>query len=90
VTRHRLLLHPSARREAGGRERLPEASASSHGSNKRTTETYGRFDGEIRRYLLTPKYPYGVLYELRDDATVYVLAVMHLKRKPAYWKSRQR
>ena len=47
-------------------------------------EGQSRFDGQIRRYLL-PKYPYGVLYEVIDDA-VFVIAVTHLRREPGYWK----
>jgi plasmid stabilization system protein ParE len=51
-------------------------------------EAYQCVDGEIRRYFLTPKYPYGVLYEILDDETIYVLVVMHLRRHPDYWKGR--
>ena len=34
------------------------------------------------------RFPFGVIYRLKDDA-VEVLAVMHLHRKPGYWKQRQ-
>jgi toxin ParE1/3/4 len=33
------------------------------------------------------KFPYSVLYRLDNDK-VYILAIMHQKRKPNYWASR--
>ena len=43
-------------------------------------------DGEIRR-ILTRRFPFGLIYILRDDE-IYILAVMNLNRKPNYWKKR--
>ena len=43
------------------------------------------FDG-IRRFLLQ-RFPFCLLYEIHDDY-IYNIAVMHLHRKPFYWKSR--
>ena len=43
-------------------------------------------DGEIRRILIR-RFPFGLLYILRDDE-IYILAVMNLNRKPNYWKKR--
>lgn len=34
------------------------------------------------------KFPYGIVYELRDDEVV-VIAVMHLHREPGYWRNRR-
>lgn len=31
------------------------------------------------------RFPYGVVYQKREDA-ILVVAVMHLKRHPRYWK----
>ncbi len=45
-----------------------------------------RIDGEIRR-VLANRFPYGVLYVPRGPA-LFVLAVMHLRRHPAYWQDR--
>jgi hypothetical protein len=42
----------------------------------------------VRRYLLD-QFPYGVIYEVRNDL-VLVIAVMHLKRRPGYWRRRRR
>ena len=44
--------------------------------------------GRFRRCLVH-RFPYGVIYAVEDDV-VYVAAVMHLKRKPGYWESRDR
>lgn len=45
-----------------------------------------RIKGRFRRYLI-PRFPYGLIYAVQGD-TIYVAAVMHLKRKPGYWTSR--
>ena len=39
-----------------------------------------------RRHLL-PRFPFAVIYRL-ENSTIYILAVMHLKRRPYYWKYR--
>jgi plasmid stabilization system protein ParE len=56
-------------------ERLPESPA--------TGAPFGR---RLRR-VLVPKYPYGLLYRV-EAARVYIIAVMHLHRRPGYWRSR--
>jgi hypothetical protein len=43
-------------------------------------------DSGIRR-CITRRFPFGILYECRDE-NVLILAVMHLHRKPGYWKQR--
>ena len=42
--------------------------------------------GTIRRRLLQ-RFPYGLLYRVRPEH-VRILAVMNLKRRPAYWIGR--
>ena len=49
-------------------------------------QAWAVLDGEIRR-ILTRRFPFGLLYILRDDE-IYILAVMNLNRKPNYWKKR--
>lgn len=44
--------------------------------------------GRFRRYLVQ-QFPYGVIYAI-EGRTIYVAAVMHLKRKPGYWETRGR
>lgn len=41
------------------------------------------------RRFQTKRFPYGIIYQLRDDV-VLVIAVMHLRRKPATWRARLR
>jgi toxin ParE1/3/4 len=45
-----------------------------------------RFGGQLRR-LLVPKFPYGLLYRVESER-IYIVAVMHLHRRPGYWRSR--
>jgi len=40
----------------------------------------------IRRYLVH-RFPYGVLYRIQDR-TIQIIAVMHLRRHPDYWRGR--
>jgi toxin ParE1/3/4 len=41
---------------------------------------------DIRR-CLTKRFPYGVLYTIYQEDIV-ILAIMHLRRRPDYWKDR--
>jgi hypothetical protein len=42
--------------------------------------------GEIRRALIK-RFPYGILY-IPYNETIYILAIMHLNKRPYYWKDR--
>ena len=42
--------------------------------------------GRFRRYLVH-RFPYGVIYTV-EGQTLFVAAIMHLKRKPDYWLQR--
>lgn len=44
-------------------------------------------EGDIRRYL-TRVFPYAVLYSIELDH-ILVVAVMHCRRKPGYWRERK-
>lgn len=39
------------------------------------------------RGLMLQRFPYLVVYRLRDDV-IQIVAVQHSKRRPGYWKSR--
>jgi hypothetical protein len=49
--------------------------------------TSGAPFGRKLRRLLLPKFPYGLLYRV-EPARIYIIAVMHLHRRPGYWRSR--
>jgi plasmid stabilization system protein ParE len=42
---------------------------------------------DVRRCLVH-RFPYGVVYSIEQDE-IFILAVMHLRRHPDYWKKRQ-
>lgn len=43
--------------------------------------------GRRLRRVLVPKFPYGLVYRVEPER-IYVGAVMHLHRRPGYWRSR--
>ena len=45
-----------------------------------------RLRGQVRRRILR-KFPYGILYSVREDG-IRVLAIRYLKRRPMYWVGR--
>ena len=45
-----------------------------------------RFDPPARRHF-SAEFPYAVIYMEQADR-VWIVAVMHMKRTPAYWKAR--
>lgn len=49
-------------------------------------QLYHEFEPGVRQ-CRTPHFPYGIIYRVRNS-TVEILAVMHLHRRPGYWKSR--
>ncbi len=47
---------------------------------------YPKIDAATRK-CRTNRFPYAVLYRVEDDSII-VVAVMHQKRRPGYWKGR--
>jgi len=43
-------------------------------------------EGDVRR-CQTHRFPYGVLYAV-EESRIFIVAVMHLRREPDYWKPR--
>jgi plasmid stabilization system protein ParE len=56
-------------------------------SNARRPKLWRKLRGRFRRCLVH-RFPYGIIYAVEDD-TVYVAAVMHLRREPGYWDRRR-
>ena len=50
-------------------------------------KAWGVLEGEVRRCLVR-RFPYGILYS-EEENVIFILAVMHLHRKPGYWKHRK-
>ena len=47
--------------------------------------------GHCSRRCLIHKFPYGVIYQIRENANqILVVAIAHLHRKPDYWYSREK
>jgi toxin ParE1/3/4 len=47
---------------------------------------FKQFDPPARR-LFANGFPYAVVYVVKPDA-VWIIAVMHVRREPSYWKQR--
>ena len=47
---------------------------------------YKQFDAPARR-LFANGFPYAVIYVAKPD-TIWIIAVMHVRREPGYWKDR--
>ncbi len=43
-------------------------------------------EDDVRRSLVR-RFPYGILYA-QEDEVIYIVAVMHLRQNPDYWKHR--
>ncbi|CAN1722889.1 toxin ParE1/3/4 [Hyphomicrobium sp. 1Nfss2.1] len=43
--------------------------------------------GKRVRRLQLRRFPYGIIYQLREDE-IFIVAVAHLHRRPQYWKDR--
>jgi len=49
-------------------------------------ESYRVIEDDVRR-CLTHTFPYGLLYTIEGDR-ILIVAVMHLRRAPGYWRDR--
>jgi plasmid stabilization system protein ParE len=47
---------------------------------------YRQVENDVRKCRVT-HFPYGVIYRVRSEY-IEILAVMHLRRAPGYWKER--
>ena len=43
---------------------------------------------DVRRCLIK-RFPFGIYNTVEDDNSIVIQAVMHLSRKPGYWKARR-
>ena len=49
-------------------------------------QMYHEVEKNIRQCCLS-RFPYGIIYRLKNNQ-IQIIAVMHLYRKPGYWKER--
>ena len=49
-------------------------------------QRFRKFDPPARRHL-SAQFPYAVIYLEKPDH-IWIVAVMHLKRRPGYWRQR--
>lgn len=54
---------------------------------QKTPHTWPNYTKGTRRFLVH-RFPYAVVY-VPTPSKIHILAVMHLKRKPDYWKNRR-
>ena len=96
-----LVFHPLAERELIAAARFYETRASGLGANfirqiERTLADVvvhpnagSLFMGTTIRRRLMQRFPFGVVYEVETE-NISVIAIMHLRRRPGYWKRRLR
>ncbi len=53
---------------------------------RRHPEWFWQFDPPARRHF-SPDFPYAIIYFDQPDR-IWIVAVMHMKRKPGYWSER--
>jgi toxin ParE1/3/4 len=51
-------------------------------------ERWRIFEEDVRR-CLTQVFPYAILYTVEPEGYVLILAVMHCRREPGYWRQRR-
>lgn len=54
---------------------------------KKYPDSWPSISSNIRKCLVN-RFPFAVLYH-REDERLIVVAVMHMKRRPGYWKDRE-
>lgn len=40
------------------------------------------------RYCRMGRFPYSIIYQIQEEETLLIVAVMHWQRKPLYWQNR--
>lgn len=73
-------------RQAGLGNRFIESLTDALNRIRRNPIRYRKIYNNIRKCHML-RFPYGVIFRDQKEM-VQIIAVMHLKRKPGYWKSR--
>lgn len=92
---HRLARKEAQVAEAWYRTRNPEAADRFRLAVERTADriaaapdSYPFLRGPYRQLRVTG-FPHVLIYRMRDDQSVMVVAVAHAARRPGYWRRRQ-
>ncbi len=40
------------------------------------------------RYCRIGRFPYSIIYQIQEEETLLIVAVMHWQRQPLYWQNR--
>ena len=96
-----LVFHPLAERELIAAAKFYEGHAPGLGANfirqveRALADVVAHpnagslFAGSTVRRRLMQRFPFGVVYEVEAE-NIAVIAIMHLRRRPGYWKRRVR
>ena len=79
--------HPEAQDEFISAAQFYERQTEGLGPDFIAFPASGASFGRRLRRLLVPKFPYGLLYRVEPER-IYIIAVMHLHRRPGHWRSR--
>jgi plasmid stabilization system protein ParE len=50
-------------------------------------ERWRLFEEDVRRYV-TRVFPYAILYSIEPEGYILIIAVMHCRQEPGYWRHR--
>lgn len=50
-------------------------------------QAWQAIEEDVRRYLIK-RFPFGIYCTIEDSNSILIQAIMHLSRKPGYWKAR--
>jgi plasmid stabilization system protein ParE len=76
-----------ARRPGLGADLYDAVNATIAGIERQPEIGAAEYADRLSRRILVSRFPYHVVYRLKDDEIV-ILAIAHVKRRPGYWKHR--
>ena len=82
-----LIFHPDIQYEIRESYQWYESRVQGLGEDlKKIPDAWPLITKNFRRYLLD-RFPFGIIYRKKGNS-IYIVAVMHLSRKPGYWLKR--
>jgi plasmid stabilization system protein ParE len=45
--------------------------------------------GQTHRRFILGRFPFSVIYKIRENKQIFIVAIMHNHRKPNYWEERK-